>query len=102
MNDGSWPLERAFRIAIAARMQPSALAVRRMSTVTCRRRIAVGVCMQKRSRFNSAAAIGACLLVFTGAVAAGPPTFAGKRPNVILIITDDQGYGDLGRHGNPV
>src|SRR5262245_60951976 len=24
------------------------------------------------------------------------------RPNVLLIITDDQGYGDLGFHGNPV
>jgi arylsulfatase A-like enzyme len=24
-----------------------------------------------------------------------------KRPNVIVIITDDQGYGDLGIHGNP-
>src|SRR4051794_2648098 len=30
------------------------------------------------------------------------PTLAAERPNVLLVISDDQGYGDLGCHGNPV
>ena len=25
-----------------------------------------------------------------------------KQPNVVFVITDDQGYGDLGCHGNPI
>ena len=29
-------------------------------------------------------------------------TIAGKRPNIIFILTDDQGYGDISAHGNPI
>ena len=25
-----------------------------------------------------------------------------KPPNVVLVITDDQGYGDIAAHGNPI
>lgn len=32
----------------------------------------------------------------------GIPLVAEEKPNVILIMTDDQGYGDLSCHGNPI
>ncbi len=25
-----------------------------------------------------------------------------EKPNVVIVLTDDQGYGDIARHGNPV
>lgn len=42
-----------------------------------------------------AMAITACTLTLTAMAAP-------DRPNVILVMTDDQGYGDLGCHGNPI
>lgn len=29
-------------------------------------------------------------------------SLAGSRPNIIFILTDDQGYGDISAHGNPI
>src|SRR5262249_46791501 len=52
--------------------------------------------------------LGVCGLVVVAWVLAAVPARAGsgdavrKPPNVLIIITDDQGHGDLGVHGNPV
>lgn len=35
-------------------------------------------------------------------VLATSPLAAADRPNVLIVLTDDQGFGDLGFHGNPI
>ena len=50
------------------------------------------------------------LVFFAGAAVAvaGEPVVEGvksntaDKPNVVIVITDDQGYGDLSCHGNPI
>src|SRR6059058_719592 len=46
-------------------------------------------------------ALLACLLFATTSLAA-PPALTSKPPNILFILTDDQGYGDLSCTGNPI
>jgi arylsulfatase A-like enzyme len=43
----------------------------------------------------------ACLLAMIDGLAAHAAEQTDAKPNVLLIVTDDQGYGDLSGHGNP-
>ena len=47
--------------------------------------------------FLSVALVGVFASIGISAEAA-----AGKTPNIVLVMTDDQGYGDLGFTGNPI
>jgi arylsulfatase A-like enzyme len=46
--------------------------------------------------------ICAAFLAATNLTAGVHAQSASRKPNVIIILSDDQGYGDLSAHGNPV
>ena len=56
--------------------------------------------MINRRVFVRSLCAGGMLSALVG-IAMGQPS-SDRRPNVILVMTDDQGYGDLACHGNPV
>jgi arylsulfatase A-like enzyme len=43
-----------------------------------------------------------CLIALLNLSANAADFIAGTKPNIVLILTDDQGYGDLSCHGNPI
>ena len=54
--------------------------------------------MRMNTAFFACAVAGVALICSARAVAQESP----RKPNVILILTDDQGYGDVSAHGNPI
>ncbi len=53
-----------------------------------------------RRDFLKAIAVGGSTLVMPGFLSG--KDISPDKPNVILVITDDQGYGELSCHGNPI
>lgn len=46
-------------------------------------------------------ALAIVLACSSGGLTAADP-LAGKKPNIVFVLTDDQGYGDVSAHGNPI
>ena len=53
-----------------------------------------------RRRFLQAIGAGATVAAARGAFAVEPET--SKKPNIILVMADDQGWGDMAYYGHPV
>lgn len=50
---------------------------------------------------NTLHLVSALMIVSLGVYGSDARSAAADKPNIVIVITDDQGYGDLGCHGNP-
>ena len=54
------------------------------------------------TRSTAIGALAIPVLLATHSACTSTPEGDDTRPNVIIILTDDQGYGDMSAHGNPI
>ncbi|HEX8915803.1 MAG TPA: hypothetical protein VF796_25840, partial [Humisphaera sp.] len=53
-------------------------------------------------RLTPLLAAAVVLLAAAAQTFAADAPLAGRRPNIVFVLTDDQGYGDLSATGNPI
>ena len=61
-------------------------------------KIAIRKCLKKRENNNMKRTRLSALML---ALVAGTAFAAPDRPNVLIVLSDDHGYGDIGAHGHP-
>ena len=58
-----------------------------------------GLPVSRRGFLNTIAGAAGGAVGLAGVAALGRDEAVKRQPNVMLVMTDDQGYGDLGCHG---